>query len=741
MNNVKKIKINMKKIKEFMNTLKTKVIILLLLGAFPVSQLQAQVTIGSQEAPVTGSVLQLKEKVNVTDNGANAYKGFALPRVTLSDKHQLFPMFLQDCTNAASGPNSYYTANKAILDKTHTGLIVYNLVEDDDKELCLGLNQWDGEQWICFQQKTTSAQFDFDCGKVQAFGEYGDNVALTASNYLRLTLTVTRIGFYTISATSTPDNGYFFETTGTFYSPGTFTLNIPGTGQPVNHTQGADLVNPSDDTPDQFTLTSSGGGTDCGFTVNVRSTAARPEFSIDCAGTVVEGMYFEDKQLSSTPNPYNGQSHRIKVTLKNIPPTSYGATAFLQTNEVDGFSFKGNAILGAPNQDVYLDGTGVPRGLNDKIFTITSNSESSTASCSATVHMLIPRKRLMTLGNTTGPLYGYNAGIVDDRNPKRSLNALLTDKDNFGYNQWSIMKFQGFNNLGTAWDANFIPTSPNSWIDDDRDIIALQTSTWQNMSADKLESLLKGTNGVSKVDIFMIGYDTPFFRGATTVNQDAGDKAKCAKLVDFVKTGGILMICSEATESNGNFLNLLFEITSPTPAISSATGAGSGSLYTLAFNPDNTPATMKPYYCKDNDPILAGPFGDIVGRVWGEDATLTRYITNLPLEQVVVYSGARPIGNTLQPAEAVTVFRHKEYPFIFIGDGGFNSNESRTYAGLTECPFRLTVKTINGHTFNNYPTYKAPYGNASSSACNAIFTANAFAWCIMKAEEYARAHR
>jgi hypothetical protein len=706
------------------------------------STLTAQVTIGANEAPLFGALLQLKDKNNVSDSTLNAYKGLAMPRVTLSDKKELYPMFLANPDDPSSGPNADYTANKATLDKTHTGLMVYNLVENDAKNLCLGLNLWNGKQWNCLQQKASSAQFEFHCSTLEVRGDYGDGIALNSSNYIRIELEITRAGAYSISATFAPgntqgDNGYFFELSGTFLTTGTFFVTIPGTGQPKVHTQGANLLDTTDDTPDRFILSSTGNGADCNFDVNVRSTAARPEFSIECGSTVVQGAYFEDVALSSTPG-VTGEPNRIKVTLKDIPASALGAIAMLETNTVDGFSFKGQAVLASDPQDVYLEGTGTPRGLNDKIFTITTNSVSNNASCVAKVYMLIPRKRLMTLGNTSN--YGYNPGLVTTRNPPNSLNTLLTDKDNFGYNQWSILKFAGFNNLGTAAQANFIPTSPNTWTDDNRDIVALQTTTWRNMSADKLESLLQGTPGNPRIDVFMIGYDTEYYR-----NSNTEDAARCAKLMDFIKSGGILIICSEENVSNTNFLNLVFN--NPSPAITSTTGAGSGSNYTLGFNSINmntvTAMNMKPFYCKDDDPILNGPFENIVGRNWGEDASTTKYFTNLPLDSIVIYSGAREIGNTSRDETGVTIFRHTQYPLIFIGDGGFNSNEVRSWWNNSGniCPFVLTTRTINGKVYNNYPGYRYNYGDDGNRVYNSAFSANAFAWCIMKAEEIRRANK
>jgi hypothetical protein len=124
-------------------TIKT-VFILSLLGVFSIPQLHAQVSIGTTEVPAAGALLQVKEKTGVADDGANAYHGVSLPRVTLTDKGNLYPMFLLDETNPASGPNADYSANKATLDKTHTGLVVYNT---GGTILPKGLACWTGTVW------------------------------------------------------------------------------------------------------------------------------------------------------------------------------------------------------------------------------------------------------------------------------------------------------------------------------------------------------------------------------------------------------------------------------------------------------------------------------------------------------------------------------------------------------------------------------------------------------------------
>lgn len=594
--------------RKYLRTIRRTSLFLMTIGLFLVSSIDAQVTIGSLEKPVTGSLLQLKN-LDTDSKGVNSNKGLGLPRVMLSKKDALFPMFLIDPADPASGGESDYLQDKNNIDKKHTGLLVYNTIANYEEDLCLGLNYWNGSSWQCMMP------------------------------------------------------------------------SIPA------------------------------------------------EYTVECGDIEVEGLYYRNE-------PLDGEVNRIKITLTNIPKSAYGSVAKLETNTVDGISFKGEKRLLNPTEVIYLEGEGMTTNYEVKEMTITSNSISETAiSCKVTVVIVIPPQRLMTLGNENAD-YGYNLGLLTSRraaNGFTSGNDLLTDSDNFGYHPWSIVKFAGFKNMpGTNVFANMpggnISTNVNTWVDDNRDIVALHTIQWQNMTAATLKNFLEGTNGKRKVDVFMIGFDTEFFR-----DNNAGDKARCEVLIEYVKKGGILMICSEATASNGNFMRLFFNKSD----IGSASGAGAGSLYTLGFDTsDTTPehALMRPYYCKDDDPILAGPFENILGKTWGEDASDTRYITNLPVEELVIYSGGREIGNTSRPANSVTIFRHKEYPFVFIGDGGFNSNEWRTYDGRGVCPFRLTEKVVNGHTYKSYPISR-DYGAPGGKAYNAVFTANAFAWCIEKAEE------
>ncbi|NDV69048.1 FISUMP domain-containing protein [Dysgonomonas sp. 25] len=86
--------------------------------------LQAQVTMGSAQPPVTGALLDLKMDGTTT-------KGLALPRVTLTDKDKLYPML-------SSGYN-------AAEDALHTGLVVYH--GDKCTMSGKGVYVWTGSVW------------------------------------------------------------------------------------------------------------------------------------------------------------------------------------------------------------------------------------------------------------------------------------------------------------------------------------------------------------------------------------------------------------------------------------------------------------------------------------------------------------------------------------------------------------------------------------------------------------------
>lgn len=115
------------------NLIKVYFTLLLLVSSISIT---AQTTFGSLDAPVDGALLQLKNFDNSSTNSTvNADKGLLLPRVKLTDIHNLYPMF----------PLDY---NKQAEDFKHTGLFVFNTNDnlfDGDGQGCY---LWDGTKWM-----------------------------------------------------------------------------------------------------------------------------------------------------------------------------------------------------------------------------------------------------------------------------------------------------------------------------------------------------------------------------------------------------------------------------------------------------------------------------------------------------------------------------------------------------------------------------------------------------------------
>ena len=93
---------------------------------------KAQVTIGSGLAPEGGSVLDLKEFA-AKSNNETADKGVVLPRVVLTNRNELYPM--------------YSAATDAATKKSHIGMTVYNVTTSTPGDFTSGVHTWTGTEW------------------------------------------------------------------------------------------------------------------------------------------------------------------------------------------------------------------------------------------------------------------------------------------------------------------------------------------------------------------------------------------------------------------------------------------------------------------------------------------------------------------------------------------------------------------------------------------------------------------
>ncbi len=137
-----------------MKKLYLKLFITTFLGFSGYAAIYAQVTVGSEAPPVSGSLLDLKENSPATDN-STAKKGLLLPRVELTDKTTLLPMFAGDADYQNNTDNK-----KDIENQKHIGLTVYNMRIDLCEEIYPGVQMWSGTEWVPLTTATFKAETD-----------------------------------------------------------------------------------------------------------------------------------------------------------------------------------------------------------------------------------------------------------------------------------------------------------------------------------------------------------------------------------------------------------------------------------------------------------------------------------------------------------------------------------------------------------------------------------------------------
>lgn len=623
----------------------------------------SQVTIGLGESPEKYAILQVKDKTRESSDpldAATADKGgILLPRVELHKKNQLLPFVTQDIVDAN---NQDYQDAKLI----HTGLIVYNLIENDDEELCLGLNQWDGEKWNCFQSKLGNAVATLgNCDSLTFVGHYQNNVALTSSNYMTIPLHVQKAGAYTVTAMPDPDNGYYFTASGVFLTVGYYYLTIPGTGMPIDYTpesSNGDLI--------KITFNDKSLETCDPLFIKVEDSSKKPLYTMDCSSVNVRGVYEIDRPLNNT--------NFIELTLK-ADIEAVGSTYIIETNTVDGIYFKDSGLITSISQPVKLMGYGMPASLVDKELTITSNSTKSVATCNAKVVMVIPKKRIYTIGHDAG--FGYNLAAGG------GARKVLTAPANFGTNESSIVK----TDMGNY---TFV--------------VSGITGDVANGAVQQIKDELVN----NKPDILYITQDAYI----TEANGLA------ASIIDYLNKGGVVVCIWEANPYLNGGAQILFRRLFGNQSIKQmkGLGAGGGSIYT---------------FTNVNDEILNGPFGDVRGKYWGEDASWSMTLSNLPVGDIDIYSYATDYAKTGTTAETpdpnnVIAFKHKTLNLIYVGDGGFTSSPSGVPGGNTLiCPFYWNTSTMA-------PIAKTGYGagTAKYDVYNSQMWCNIMAWAIKQAQ-------
>lgn len=337
----------------------------------------------------------------------------------------------------------------------------------------------------------------------------------------------------------------------------------------------------------------------------------------------------------------------------------------ITTNTVDGISFRGSGTFTSTGNQNITLG-GTGTPSSTTVKNITITSDSQGGvSTTCNVSIIVVIPAKKLLAIGLGTTYGYNLS-----NSGRPSNTLITTNTNYGTLPASTVKYEGWSQI----------------IDGGNSPSAAQLNTW----------LL----GSAPVDMVVIGYSYGM------------NASEASVFLQYLQKGGVILSFCEDTAGNQNFFRTIFN--DPSITQSTTGGSGDGRTYTLPIT---------------SDEITNGPFGDIRGKLWGDDATDVVYFTGLPSGEISVYSNATNANNgTGTVAGAVTAFKHKSFNLIWVGEGGFNSQSGNTgdLNSNTICPFVLDT--------NKKPTPKTTYGTAGTLIYNSTFTANAFAWAIKQAE-------
>jgi hypothetical protein len=201
-----------------------------------------------------------------------------------------------------------------------------------------------------------------NCASAVVNGTYTQNAPLTATNTVTVSVNVTTIGAYTLTATG---GGMTFTSAGNFTTTGNQNVTLTGSGTPA--TSGAN------------TVTFAAPNNSCNFTVNVAPAGGGAAVGVlagapgTCSPITVNGFYVESAAT--------GSSNTVGVTV-NV--TTAGAYT-ISTNTVNGMSFSssGNLTVGN-NQVVNLAASGTPTTAGNQTYTVTFGS----SSCTFTVQVL-----------------------------------------------------------------------------------------------------------------------------------------------------------------------------------------------------------------------------------------------------------------------------------------------------------------------------------------------------------------
>lgn len=178
-----------------------------------------------------------------------------------------------------------------------------------------------------------------DCSSAKIVGTYKEGIPLGDTNYLMVTVQVIEAGSFSIQADS--KKGFFFQKTGSFPSPGTYTVKLEALGTPKE----AGSFN--------ITLNVNGENTNCSIPITVEAAA-------------VEFNYIEGTaHVSNLVEGKSSEGQTLTIDIDVINPGTFN----FSTVPAYGIQFTlNNQTLDSGKHTIVLHATGVPTVSGEKLM-------------------------------------------------------------------------------------------------------------------------------------------------------------------------------------------------------------------------------------------------------------------------------------------------------------------------------------------------------------------------------------
>ncbi|MCA5004430.1 fimbrillin family protein [Sphingobacterium bovistauri] len=382
---------------------------------------------------------------------------------------------------------------------------------------------------------------------------------------------------------------------------------------------------------------------------------------------------------ASSLTSYNVKITHLPVTFKAVAPSIADVNLATFTNSI------------------------TPLANIERTFTFTNPQSGQILLAEFVLSYTFPSRRILHV--SCDCIYGYSM-------ERGGGWAVINDTRNFGNLPESLVRMQPYatgqgvwkggnaTNAGTANAANSNYLTTRASVVNQQEII------------DRLQS----TNINIQPDIVVFGHDMYYM--LTALNN---------ALVEYVNKGGVFIMMNELNAIYPKeFLYKLFGVSESSITMTSL--GGPGAMYKI-LNVD--------------DPVTNGPFGDVRGKHWGEDASVTVGVNGLPANDIIVYSYGLPVNHNVTGytawATIPSMFRHKTKNFFYLGDGGLTSFLDNTNTSYTTVPFKYDPATRRplpkpyGYAWINTPD-GVDYPLGSQSAYNGHIAGNIMLWSAELAE-------